>query len=141
MAIINQIMVEVFDVVERAARLEARNGVGSVTQGNHAAATTTTASASATNTGTSGGGGGQSPLLFFVALGFGVVFTNLWHAFFAFSSSIRTNISSGLSLVSSIAFDTMHEIELSHVERTPMRFRSTMSQPDDHIAEDVRKSS
>jgi hypothetical protein len=24
-------------------------------------------------------GGGQSPLLFFVALGFGVVFTNLWY--------------------------------------------------------------
>ncbi|KAK6504011.1 hypothetical protein TWF506_002228 [Arthrobotrys conoides] len=38
---------------------------------------------SATNTPTSGGGGGgggtqNSPLLFFVALGFGVVFTNLW---------------------------------------------------------------
>lgn len=26
----------------------------------------------------SGGGSGSSPLLFFVALGFGVVFTNLW---------------------------------------------------------------
>lgn len=26
----------------------------------------------------SGGGGSSSPLLFFVALGFGVVFTNLW---------------------------------------------------------------
>jgi hypothetical protein len=34
-------------------------------------------------TGTQGGGGGgptSSPLLFFVALGFGVVFTNLWYA-------------------------------------------------------------
>lgn len=30
------------------------------------------------NSGGSGGGGGSSPLLFFVALGFGVVFTNLW---------------------------------------------------------------
>lgn len=28
--------------------------------------------------GNNGGGGGTSPLLFFVALGFGVVFTNLW---------------------------------------------------------------
>ncbi|CAI4218566.1 unnamed protein product [Parascedosporium putredinis] len=28
--------------------------------------------------GSGGGGGGTSPLLFFVALGFGVVFTNLW---------------------------------------------------------------
>ncbi|KAH0116257.1 hypothetical protein KCU82_g23484, partial [Aureobasidium melanogenum] len=37
-------------------------------------------SASATSTGSSGGGSGptSSPLLFFVALGFGVVFTNLW---------------------------------------------------------------
>ncbi|KAF4591964.1 RING-8 protein [Ophiocordyceps camponoti-floridani] len=30
------------------------------------------------NGGGGGGGGGSSPLLFFVALGFGVVFTNLW---------------------------------------------------------------
>ncbi|KAK6505384.1 hypothetical protein TWF481_007289 [Arthrobotrys musiformis] len=40
----------------------------------------TTLSPSATNTPSSGSGGGtqNSPLLFFVALGFGVVFTNLW---------------------------------------------------------------
>lgn len=38
--------------------------------------------ASPTATGGGGGGGGptSSPLLFFVALGFGVVFTNLWYA-------------------------------------------------------------
>ncbi|OKL56900.1 hypothetical protein UA08_07851 [Talaromyces atroroseus] len=45
------------------------------------ATSTSTASApSSTSTGSSGGGGGpsSSPLLFFVALGFGVVFTNLW---------------------------------------------------------------
>ncbi|KAG7147869.1 hypothetical protein HYQ46_003275 [Verticillium longisporum] len=30
------------------------------------------------NGGGSGAGGASSPLLFFVALGFGVVFTNLW---------------------------------------------------------------
>jgi hypothetical protein len=36
-----------------------------------------------TQSGGGGGGGGgptSSPLLFFVALGFGVVFTNLWYA-------------------------------------------------------------
>ncbi|KAF3160504.1 hypothetical protein TWF225_000983 [Orbilia oligospora] len=40
----------------------------------------TTSIGTATNTPASGGGGGtqNSPLLFFVALGFGVVFTNLW---------------------------------------------------------------
>merc|ERR1712230_247591 len=47
------------------------------------ATTTTSSAASATSTdGGSDGGGGSgptsSPLLFFVALGFGVVFTNLW---------------------------------------------------------------
>lgn len=35
-------------------------------------------SATTTSGGGGGGGGGSSPLLFFVALGFGVVFTNLW---------------------------------------------------------------
>ncbi|KAJ6109763.1 hypothetical protein N7486_001998 [Penicillium sp. IBT 16267x] len=43
--------------------------------------TTSAASPTATTTGNSGGGSGSatsSPLLFFVALGFGVVFTNLW---------------------------------------------------------------
>ena len=48
-------------------------------------ATTTTpvTSPAATSAGGGGGGGGptSSPLLFFVALGFGVVFTNLWYAF------------------------------------------------------------
>lgn len=40
-----------------------------------------TTSSSGGNSGGGGGGGGgptSSPLLFFVALGFGVVFTNLW---------------------------------------------------------------
>ena len=42
--------------------------------------TTIVPSAAPTQTSTSTGGGAvtQSPLLFFVALGFGVVFTNLW---------------------------------------------------------------
>ncbi|KAJ6120244.1 hypothetical protein N7523_004524 [Penicillium sp. IBT 18751x] len=45
--------------------------------------TTSSAGSAATTTSGSGGGGGgsnatSSPLLFFVALGFGVVFTNLW---------------------------------------------------------------
>ncbi|KAF2763659.1 hypothetical protein EJ03DRAFT_62401 [Teratosphaeria nubilosa] len=46
------------------------------------AATSTPTSGSTGNSGGGGGGGGggptSSPLLFFVALGFGVVFTNLW---------------------------------------------------------------
>ena len=40
------------------------------------------AATSSPASGNGGGGGGptSSPLLFFVALGFGVVFTNLWYA-------------------------------------------------------------
>ena len=44
----------------------------------------------ATTSATGGGGGGgptSSPLLFFVALGFGVVFTNLWYAYPSRSSN------------------------------------------------------
>ena len=39
--------------------------------------------AATTSAASSGGGGGptSSPLLFFVALGFGVVFTNLWYGY------------------------------------------------------------
>jgi hypothetical protein len=69
MTVINQIMVEALKVVARDAT--------STT----VPATTDTSSASATSTSASGGGNTatQSPLLFFVALGFGVVFTNLWY--------------------------------------------------------------
>ncbi|CAK7273795.1 hypothetical protein SEPCBS119000_005839 [Sporothrix epigloea] len=42
-----------------------------------ATASSTTTAGGGANTG-GGGGGGSSPLLFFIALGFGVVFTNLW---------------------------------------------------------------
>ena len=44
--------------------------------------------AATTTPGGGGGGGGptSSPLLFFVALGFGVVFTNLWYAYLFGSS-------------------------------------------------------
>lgn len=41
-------------------------------------ATSTTAPAASTTAGGNYGGPTSSPLLFFVALGFGVVFTNLW---------------------------------------------------------------
>lgn len=49
-----------------------------------ATATTPVSSPAATSSPAGGGGGGgptSSPLLFFVALGFGVVFTNLWYAY------------------------------------------------------------
>jgi hypothetical protein len=42
--------------------------------------TTSSAAAPATSTPTQSNGPTSSPLLFFVALGFGVVFTNLWYA-------------------------------------------------------------
>ena len=66
----------------------------------------------------SGGGNGQSnqssPLLFFVALGFGVVFTNLWWVLFIYfieseiSRAQETDCEQiGLSSVSNTAFVTM----------------------------------
>ncbi|MCJ1313771.1 hypothetical protein MMC25_007451 [Agyrium rufum] len=74
----------------REAVLAARADVTTTSSLLSAAASMTTAPSSAmstaqpsptpTNSGGGGGGGGgqSSPLLFFVALGFGVVFTNLW---------------------------------------------------------------
>lgn len=67
MAILNQFL-EATRVVARAAAQEQRS-------------TTSTSEASASSTGSNDGkdnNGSSSPLLFFVALGFGVVFTNLW---------------------------------------------------------------
>lgn len=79
MAVVNQVMVEVFKVVERAAKLEDRDDPTSTMS--LLPSTTTSPTSSATTSAASGGGGSgptSSPLLFFVALGFGVVFTNLW---------------------------------------------------------------
>ncbi|KAG9229572.1 hypothetical protein BJ875DRAFT_187087 [Amylocarpus encephaloides] len=84
MAVMNEFMVDVLHVLQR--NLEDRNLGG--TQTSTTSPTTTAAlsqtSASSTPlptptmTGSGGGGPTSSPLLFFVALGFGVVFTNLW---------------------------------------------------------------
>jgi hypothetical protein len=82
MAVINQVIVEVFHVVER--QLQGRNiGASTSTPGPTPglAQTTTSTSSSPTATMSSqqqSSGPTSSPLLFFVALGFGVVFTNLW---------------------------------------------------------------
>lgn len=70
MAVINQLLGEVSHLVARVAAPE------------EPASTTTAAAASTTSADSGSGnkdnGGSSSPLLFFVALGFGVVFTNLW---------------------------------------------------------------
>jgi hypothetical protein len=69
----NQMMGEALRLVER------QNPTESVTAVIPSMPTQTTAAPTSTNTGGGGGGGPtSSPLLFFVALGFGVVFTNLW---------------------------------------------------------------
>lgn len=55
------------------------------TAADDSAATSSTSAAAATSPTdppAEKGGNSQSPLLFFVALGFGVVFTNLWYAAF-----------------------------------------------------------
>jgi hypothetical protein len=70
-------MADITVVLAEVLHLGARQVASSATS------TDTAATATPTSGGNGGGGGGnttQSPLLFFVALGFGVVFTNLWYA-------------------------------------------------------------
>ncbi|KAF4449414.1 hypothetical protein F53441_7276 [Fusarium austroafricanum] len=69
MVAVNQILTEVSHIVIRAAAAEEPSSTSS-----QAAAETTDSG----NDKKDSGGGSNSPLLFFVALGFGVVFTNLW---------------------------------------------------------------
>ncbi|KAF2096946.1 hypothetical protein NA57DRAFT_58826 [Rhizodiscina lignyota] len=58
----------------------AHSAIASTLTSSQTPSTTTSSAPSATSSSSGGGGGGptSSPLLFFVALGFGVVFTNLW---------------------------------------------------------------
>lgn len=85
-------------------------------------ATTESTTSVATNSDHGGDNGGtsptSSPLLFFVALGFGVVFTNLWYVqnpqyngcHLLWGSTIRIwLVTKGLLLASNIAFDTISE--------------------------------
>jgi hypothetical protein len=78
MTVINQVMVEMVNVVARGLEVRQATSAGpttpSTTSIDNAATPTQSSSNNNNNTTT------QSPLLFFVALGFGVVFTNLWYA-------------------------------------------------------------
>ncbi|KAF4629618.1 hypothetical protein G7Y89_g8526 [Cudoniella acicularis] len=84
MAVVNQVVVEVFHLVER--HLQDRNlggtqttaTVGDPTQQMQTTSTTSALPTPTMSSTTGSGGPTSSPLLFFVALGFGVVFTNLW---------------------------------------------------------------
>ena len=100
------------------------------------APSSTSASAPATSStaGSQGGGGGptSSPLLFFVALGFGVVFTNLWYAsnpllnpFHFYSHQINASLILGSSLASSTAFAIISDIDRAD----PMRSANPLTWP------------
>ncbi|GKT91661.1 RING-8 protein [Colletotrichum tofieldiae] len=95
MAVIDQVLVEVSRFVVRQVSESASSQPSSLAPSTAAPTSTLSEPPSATattidnpsptgNSGNNGGGGGggggnsSSPLLFFVALGFGVVFTNLW---------------------------------------------------------------
>lgn len=78
---VQQVLVSTIHLVEREVYKRALGGTQTTTAtpGPINAQQTTTSAPSPSSTGTmSGNGGTSSPLLFFVALGFGVVFTNLW---------------------------------------------------------------
>jgi hypothetical protein len=74
MTVINQIMVEMINVVARDI-----DGTQTATSTPPSSVPSTTSSSAASSS-NSNNSTTQSPLLFFVALGFGVVFTNLWYA-------------------------------------------------------------
>lgn len=79
MAIINQVVVEVFHVLENPLRQRSLGESPTTTILPVATAPSQTTSATPTMSSSSNSSGPtSSPLLFFVALGFGVVFTNLW---------------------------------------------------------------
>lgn len=82
MAVIDQVLGEVAHIVVRAAT---QTSTGSATSTTSDTTSPQTAVPSGTNSSNNNnkGGGSSSPLLFFVALGFGVVFTNLWSVFIA----------------------------------------------------------
>lgn len=79
MTLVNQVLVETLHIVER--QLDRRNLGGTETtfpNQPQATASQTSSASTPTMSQSSSSGGTSSPLLFFVALGFGVVFTNLW---------------------------------------------------------------
>lgn len=81
MAVVNQVLLEVFGVVVgRAASMEANDDPTPTSSLLPTTSTSPTPSATTIAASTGGGVNGptSSPLLFFVALGFGVIFTNLW---------------------------------------------------------------
>jgi len=76
MAILNQVIVEILNV---AATPVIARGLGSTDTPSPPSGASPTTTAQTTPTGSpQSAGPASSPLLFFVALGFGVVFTNLW---------------------------------------------------------------
>lgn len=74
MAVIENVVTE---VTHLAYRLVERQGDATRTPASNPSSTESSRPSETTGD-DDGGGGGSSPLLFFVALGFGVVFTNLW---------------------------------------------------------------
>lgn len=111
MTVINQIMVEMVNVVARS--IDDTHTATSTTPLPITATTSTidVASSTAASSNSSNNSTTQSPLLFFVALGFGVVFTNLWYALLEIAFYLPFNTCVGLSSASSIASDTTLVIE------------------------------
>ena len=102
-------------------------GFASATPTTMASAPTSTSTgiAGPTSSPAAGGGGGptSSPLLFFVALGFGVVFTNLWYAersddqLHVFAIADLTNPTLGLSWASNTASDITRETDSDSLQK------------------------
>jgi hypothetical protein len=78
MTVVRQVLVQTLHLVERQLDHRALGGTQSSTTPIPTPTETPTSIPSPSNMANNNNSGTSSPLLFFVALGFGVVFTNLW---------------------------------------------------------------
>jgi len=117
-----QVLIETLHIIEE--QLQGRALGGTQTPSAVAQTTTTGSAPSPTMSGNPNNGGTSSPLLFFVALGFGVVFTNLWYDTITITISTicrsKANTYLGSLLVSSTASATMLVTARYEMAKTPI---------------------
>lgn len=78
MAVVNQVLHQAVALVARAATSTPAETPTPTSTGVQSPQTSKPTGTNQSNDNNNNNGGSSSPLLFFVALGFGVVFTNLW---------------------------------------------------------------
>lgn len=130
-------MVEMVNVIARGLEVRQATSTGSTSPSSTSSDTSTSSTANSSSSGNNTTT--QSPLLFFVALGFGVVFTNLWYAFDEYGIfNFPFNNGLGSSSASSTVLDTTLVTERWHAAK--MANLSILRACQDLIVVDVRRS-